>query len=126
MHHHNFIHRDIALRNFLVSACGTDVVITDFGFSVKATANEVNLHWFKHKKKKHFVFVFFIRRLIDKRKTYHGRGINKKWQTCFFFDWLQEKLYRIKKVVCRVCKKKTHSFFCVVFNTRRCQCVTEN
>ena len=26
-------HRDIALRNFLVSKCGTDVVISDFGLS---------------------------------------------------------------------------------------------
>ena len=31
LHHHNFIHCDIALRNFLVSKCGTDVVISDFG-----------------------------------------------------------------------------------------------
>ena len=52
LHRHNYIHCDIAIRNFLVSNHGRNVVIADFGLC-HSGVNATEVHLF-------FVYVYGV------------------------------------------------------------------
>ena len=59
LHHYHCIHRDIALRNFLVSKHGTKVVIADFGLCQR-NVNATEVHFYRRRKKKQNNSFFFM------------------------------------------------------------------